>query len=412
MVRTSIYNPEGTEAECMMNMALMHGKEYKQREEIGDYAWVKSLKLADRKCVPASEEDMKKMEAGRTWRHWEYVCSGDPDKVWTALCSLKAAGDGEIRDGKWMMFNREHYTLYLPDRRGLSGDEAWNGGNGHLDLLVGEMVLTLDKPIALTYWSKGQWIQEQGVMAMAVRTQPHFSIRSCSTYHQLGPKNVEPLEYKLLHKSITELHTQGLIYLSNSMGHTVIPGRGEGVPRPFEPQRVTLPMETYLHATLHQEIETPLIDLDLPGPIPLPTGTGPLPNLQVDPRIQARQEKRMETIGEWIAEEKENYLKFKYKEEELKETDNLDVLRAQLERSARKLELYTEMLSETSRQVGRLWGENPAIEWITEMRGREWSSFGPSSDKKVHDAYEKAMETLKQSVDELLDGTWSTVTAT
>ena len=125
MVRTSVYNPEGTEAEYLMNMALMHGKECKQREEIGDYAWVKNLKLADKKCVPACEEDMKKLEDGRTWQHWEYICSGDPDKVWTALGSLKAAGEGEIRDGKWMMFIPEHYyTLYLPDRRGLSGDEA------------------------------------------------------------------------------------------------------------------------------------------------------------------------------------------------------------------------------------------------------------------------------------------------
>ena len=108
----------------------------------------------------------------------------------------------------------------------------------------------------------------------------------------------------------------------------------------------------------------------------------------------------------------ENYSKFKKKEEELKETDNVEPTRAQLERSARKLELYTEMFSETSKQVGRLWGENPAIEWITEMRGREWSSYGPSSDKKVNEAYEKEVEKLKQAVEELIDGTWSTIGTT
>jgi hypothetical protein len=119
----------------------------------------------------------------------------------------------------------------------------------------------------------------------------------------------------------------------------------------------------------------------------------------------------METISEWIALERKDYLKFKYKEEELKETDNLDVVRAQLERSARKQELYTEMLSETSGQVGKHWGENPAVQWIHEMRRREWSSYGASLDQKVNEAYEKEVEKLKQAVEELMDGTWSTVAA-
>ena len=103
-------------------------------------------------------------------------------------------------------------------------------------------------------------------------------------------------------------------------------------------------------------------------------------------------------------------MELKEKEGDSRETDNLDIVRAQLDRSAMKLKLYTEMLSETSEQAGRLWGANPGIEWITEMRGREWSTFGPSSDKKVHDAQQKAMETLKKSVNELLDGTWHRVT--
>ena len=67
MVRNTVYNPAGTEAEDMKNMALKHAEEYKQRKEIGDYAWVKNLKLADRVCVPACEDDMRKLEAGSTW---------------------------------------------------------------------------------------------------------------------------------------------------------------------------------------------------------------------------------------------------------------------------------------------------------------------------------------------------------
>ena len=119
----------------------------------------------------------------------------------------------------------------------------------------------------------------------------------------------------------------------------------------------------------------------------------------------------MQENCEWIAEEKKNYLKYKKQEEELKETDNVDITRAQLERSAKRLELYTEMLSETSNQVEKLWGENSAIDWITEMRGREWSSYGPSADKKVSEAYDKEVEKLKQAVEELIDGTWSTIVA-
>ena len=88
---------------------------------------------------------------------------------------------------------------------------------------------------------------------------------------------------------------------------------------------------------------------------------------------------------------------------------NVDIVRAQLERSAKKLELYIKMLSETSEQVEQLWGDNSAIDWITEMRGREWSSYGPSADKKVSEAYDKEVEKLKQAVEELLDGTWSTI---
>ena len=79
---------------------------------------------------------------------------------------------------------------------------------------------------------------------------------------------------------------------------------------------------------------------------------------------------------------------------------------AKLERSKRRQELYTKMLSETSGQVGKLWGDNPAVEWISEMRVREWCSYGAELDQKVNEAYEKEVEKLKQAVEEL---TWSTV---
>ena len=107
---------------------------------------------------------------------------------------------------------------------------------------------------------------------------------------------------------------------------------------------------------------------------------------------------------------KGTFVELKEKEGDLKEIDNLDIVKAELERSAMKLKLYDEMLSETSEQTGRLWGPNPGIDWITEMRGREWSTFGPSSDRKVQDAQQKALEVLRKSVHELLDRQWDRVT--
>ena len=110
---------------------------------------------------------------------------------------------------------------------------------------------------------------------------------------------MNPLEYKLVHKAIIELHTKGLVHLCSYMGDNVIPGRGEGVPGPLEPQHVTLPrlnltMEPYIQQVM--QIEAPLIDLT--GGIPLIVGIGRLPNVQVGPRIQERKEKRMDAIKE------------------------------------------------------------------------------------------------------------------
>ena len=74
----------------MKNMALKHAREYQQRKEIGDYAWVKALKLVDR-VVPACEGDMKKLESGSTWQHWLHFSSEDLKDVWKAIGSLKNA---------------------------------------------------------------------------------------------------------------------------------------------------------------------------------------------------------------------------------------------------------------------------------------------------------------------------------
>ena len=90
-------------------------------------------------------------------------------------------------------------------------------------------------------------------------------------------------------------------------------------------------------------------------------------------------------INKWIIEEEETFVELKKREGNSKETDNLDTVKAELERSALKLKLYNEMLSETS-----------------EMRGRVWSTFGPSSERAVQVAQKKVLETMKESVHELV----------
>ena len=81
-----------------------------------------------------------------------------------------------------------------------------------------------------------------------------------------------------------------------------------------------------------------------------------------------------------------------------------------MEISVKKLELYTEMLSETAHQEGTLWGENPTVEWINHMRQRWWEQQGAEMDKKLIEAYEKEAKSMQQSLEDIT-GTlgWSTV---
>ena len=428
MVRTLIYNPDGAESKHLMNMALQHSQGQQRKAVIGD--WFKDLKLADKHCVPACEDDMKKMEAGPTWSHWKMFSSGDPHQVWSALCSLRKAGEGEIRDEKWVMNNPgQSYRLFVPDRQGLKDHEAWNGGNGHLKLEVGEMALTFDEPISLHYWTNVGTKDEKctpmwGLMALAVKIRPNFIIRECSTFHQLwAPQNVVGVvEYKLLNQAIVALHMTGMNYIFNSMGHTVISGseaRREGVPpvhRLLEPQHVVLPREHSLQAVFPQRVEVPLIELnqDLLGsiatPIPLPAGS-PLSTLQVDTQAKERHVQRIKEITKFMTEEMKTYTALKTKESDPKEKDNLEIIKAEMDRSASTLELYDTMLAETEAQEGKLWSSNPGPDWVCEMRIRVGSTFGPSSDRAVQDAQQKVIETMQKSITELLaDRQWDRVT--
>ena len=122
----------------------------------------------------------------------------------------------------------------------------------------------------------------------------------------------------------------------------------------------------------------------------------------------------METIEKWIAEEKECYVEYemeiKNRSDELKAKYKLEVFMAKLEISGKRLKVYTEMLSETSHQEGRLWGEDPAVEWVHHMRNRWWEHQGAVLDQKLVDAYEKEHKMMQQSLEDLTSSFgWSTV---
>ena len=88
-----------------------------------------------------------------------------------------------------------------------------------------------------------------------------------------------------------------------------------------------------------------------------------------------------------------------------------EIIKAELDRSACTLELYSTMLAETEEKEGTLWGPNPGPDWICEMRIRVVSTFGPSSERAVQAAQQKVMETLRKSINELLaDRQWDRVT--
>ena len=113
----------------------------------------------------------------------------------------------------------------------------------------------------------------------------------------------------------------------------------------------------------------------------------------------------MEEIEEWIATEKESSreyaMELKNKEEDLRAKFKLEVVMVKLEKSVKKLELYTEMLSETAQQEGQLWGENPAEELVNQLRMR-WRAPETEMNKKLTEAYNKENKALQQIRDDII----------
>ena len=89
----------------------------------------------------------------------------------------------------------------------------------------------------------------------------------------------------------------------------------------------------------------------------------------------------------------------------------MDVILAQRERCMRKQEMLTEMFTVTAQTEGKLYGDDPATEWILEFR-LQWEKCGGTElDQKVNEEYTKQGLRLKQALDseDLWREAWSTV---
>ena len=131
-------------------------------------------------------------------------------------------------------------------------------------------------------------------------------------------------------------------------------------------------------------------------------GTGPLGTLQLDPRIQDRKEMRLKEIQKWLVEEKDTSRKLSKdmtdKEVEFRRDFDMDVILAQRERCMRKQEMLTEMFTKTAQTEGKLYGDDPATEWILEFRLKWEKCGGTELDKKVNEEYTKQGLRLKQAL--------------
>ena len=139
------------------------------------------------------------------------------------------------------------YRLYRPDVAAYDEDtKKFGGEHGHLDLQLGEMALTFDKPIPLTYMKTndqgvGEYVKMEGVLAMAITAHPSFSIRRCSTFHWTRREfEALPTDYVILWNQIRRLTFIGMDQLARQLGQVV--GAGDGQTSEDEvPLTMTMP---------------------------------------------------------------------------------------------------------------------------------------------------------------------------
>ena len=284
----NVYDPDSDMAKRIAQGVMDHSNQYIHKQTgIHDFTFVKNLPLED--MLPAYEVDKKTLQETETWKVYMLLKSEEPMIIWQGFLQLMAAGAGEVsRDGRWHPHQPpgSSYKLYRPELMAYDQKTGKYGGDeGHLDLFVGEMALTFETQVPLTYVDPADQreIQLNGVMAMAVSTQPQFAIRKCSTFHWASPEyEMTPTEYVIMKEQIDKLISNGMNQLAQQLGQmTQQPVIGT------QP-RATMPMTISTSDT----VTIPsLIDLDAPQEqmytqaIPLSEGSGPLANLQVDQKL-------------------------------------------------------------------------------------------------------------------------------
>ena len=151
---------------------------------------------------------------------------------------------------------------------------------------------------------------------------------------------------------------------------------------------------------------------DVKKVIPQDAGAEPLRCHQVDPRLQARKEKRMEYIQFWLKEERDDYEKLNKdlteNVQELIQNFSRDVKVAQRERSRKKQEMLTAMFRDTSQEKVRLYGDYPEKEFAGEFY-LAWEKEGSEYDKRVTEEYDKQGKRFQQALDS--EEIWKSCTA-
>ena len=277
-IRDNTYDPESSLAKKIAQDVLNHSDQY-AKKEIGDFAFFKALPLQNL-TVPATRTDGQTLYGSWTWRLYQMLKSGDAATIWNGLLTLMAAGAGEVRNGKWHPQQHEGgaYKMYCPGTTAYDKGK-FGGEGGHLDLFTGELALTFETPVLLTYTDpkdKDKLMQMNGMMAMAVSTCPQFNIRRCSTFHWAREDyEVSATEYVIMRDQISKLVAKGVDQLAYQLGLTLQRhGTQQTVTQVILPvTQVTLPMPSTVTMP-------PLIDLETPReqeqsrvqPIPLPEG--------------------------------------------------------------------------------------------------------------------------------------------
>ena len=415
MIRYNVYDPEGDMAKKIAKGVLDHSNQYAQKQ-IGDFTFFKTLPLQNIP-VPANKTDEKTLYETSTWKLYQMLKSGVATTIWQGLLTLMAAGAGEVVHGKWhpQQPAGSSYKLYCPELMAYDeGTGRYGGEGGHLDLYVGEMALTFETPVPLTYTDptdKKKTFELDGVMAMAVSAQPQFNIRRCSTYHWARDcYEMKATEYVIMKAQIEKLMSKGVNQLAHQLGQIT---QKHGTP-----QTVTMPMSSTMTMPMSSTVAMqPLIDLETPQEqpraqlIPLPEGSGPLRNLQVDQWQCERKRERQRELDAWFDIEVKDYTKISEQLKTMTESMEKNRHLIKMEKASQKMTLLQEMLSETMNRDGPF--ENIITEFMRRFQSQELDFSRQMFDmmKQENDRLNRMMKEYQASTPQVMEETASVCSA-